>query len=114
VVEVEERGRGPVRRHRGRIGESGRGRRWRPVCVPAGTGHKDSLSRAGSPARIATGMALLTRIATVRPDVGAGVSDAAIVAEPRITLLGRPRCHLCEYAREALERVRQATGVSWV
>lgn len=42
------------------------------------------------------------------------MSDSATVAEPRITLLGRPRCHLCEYAREALERVRQATGVSWV
>lgn len=33
---------------------------------------------------------------------------------PRITLLGRPQCHLCEYAREALERVRAATGASWV
>jgi glutaredoxin len=35
------------------------------------------------------------------------------VAEPRITLLGRPGCHLCEYAREALDRVRAATGVTW-
>lgn len=32
----------------------------------------------------------------------------------RITLYGRPACHLCEYAREALGRVRDATGVSWV
>lgn len=31
----------------------------------------------------------------------------------RITLLIRPGCHLCEYAREALARVRAATGVSW-
>jgi glutaredoxin len=32
----------------------------------------------------------------------------------RITMYGRPACHLCEYAREALERVRAATGVAWV
>lgn len=32
----------------------------------------------------------------------------------RITLLIRPGCHLCDYAREALARVRAATGVSWV
>jgi glutaredoxin len=36
------------------------------------------------------------------------------MAEPRITLLSRPGCHLCEYAREALERVRAATGQRWV
>ncbi len=39
---------------------------------------------------------------------------ASAPAETRITLLVRPGCHLCEYAREALERVRQATGVTWV
>jgi glutaredoxin len=32
----------------------------------------------------------------------------------RITLLTRPGCHLCEYAREAVARVCAATGVSWV
>lgn len=32
----------------------------------------------------------------------------------RITLLVRPGCHLCDYAREALARIRAATGVSWV
>ncbi|MPZ26315.1 MAG: glutaredoxin family protein [Micromonosporaceae bacterium] len=32
----------------------------------------------------------------------------------RITLLTRPGCHLCEFAREAVERVRVATGVAWV
>lgn len=32
----------------------------------------------------------------------------------RITLLTRPGCHLCEFAREAVARVRAATGVSWV
>jgi glutaredoxin len=33
---------------------------------------------------------------------------------PRITLLTRPGCHLCDFAREALDRVVSATGVSWV
>ncbi len=27
-------------------------------------------------------------------------------AEPRITLIGKPGCHLCDDARDALERVR--------
>jgi hypothetical protein len=31
-----------------------------------------------------------------------------------MTLLIRPGCHLCEWAREALARVRAATGASWV
>ena len=29
-------------------------------------------------------------------------------------MLGRPGCHLCDYAREALQRIQAATGVSWV
>lgn len=37
-----------------------------------------------------------------------------VMAEPRITLLTRPGCHLCEYAREALDRVTAASGVGWV
>jgi glutaredoxin len=32
----------------------------------------------------------------------------------RITLLTRPGCHLCDFAREALARVRADTGVDWV
>lgn len=32
----------------------------------------------------------------------------------RITLLIRPGCHLCDFAREALARVRDDTGVDWV
>jgi glutaredoxin len=32
----------------------------------------------------------------------------------RITLLIRPGCHLCDFAREALARVRASTGVAWV
>jgi glutaredoxin len=45
---------------------------------------------------------------------GDGVPDLRTVAESRITLFGRPGCHLCEYAREALERVRARTGVGWI
>lgn len=47
---------------------------------------------------------------------GSGVTDGAGAAPPpaRITLLVRAECHLCQYAREALTRVRAATGVSWL
>lgn len=30
--------------------------------------------------------------------------------EPRLTLITRPGCHLCEVAREAVDRVVAATG----
>jgi hypothetical protein len=33
--------------------------------------------------------------------------------EPRIVLLGRPGCHLCEEAREVVERVADDLGVGW-
>jgi glutaredoxin len=32
----------------------------------------------------------------------------------RVTLLTRPGCHLCEFARETVTRVCATTGVSWV
>lgn len=32
----------------------------------------------------------------------------------RITLLTRDGCHLCEFAREALARVRDITGEPWI
>jgi glutaredoxin len=35
------------------------------------------------------------------------------MAEPRLTLLTRPGCHLCEQAREALNRVAATTGEGW-
>jgi hypothetical protein len=35
------------------------------------------------------------------------------VSEPRLTLLTRPGCHLCDVAREALDRVAAATGETW-
>ncbi len=33
--------------------------------------------------------------------------------EPRVVLLGRPGCHLCEEAREVVERVAADLGVTW-
>jgi glutaredoxin len=35
------------------------------------------------------------------------------VAVPRITLLARPGCHLCDDAREVICRVADDLGVSW-
>lgn len=42
--------------------------------------------------------------------------DASTDARPaaaRVTLLTRVGCHLCEFAREAVERVSADTGVAW-
>lgn len=33
---------------------------------------------------------------------------------PRITLISRPGCHLCDQAREVVERVARDLGVQWV
>jgi len=33
--------------------------------------------------------------------------------EPRITLLSKPGCHLCDEARAVIERVAADTGVGW-
>jgi glutaredoxin len=33
---------------------------------------------------------------------------------PRITLLGRPGCHLCDEARRVVQRVADDLGVTWV
>ena len=35
------------------------------------------------------------------------------MASPRITLLGRPGCHLCDDAREVIRRVAGDLGVAW-
>lgn len=35
------------------------------------------------------------------------------MSEPRLTLVTRAGCHLCEVAREALERVVAVTGDRW-
>jgi hypothetical protein len=36
------------------------------------------------------------------------------VTEPRLTLITRPGCHLCDVAKEALDRVVAITGDRWV
>ncbi|MFP5370094.1 MAG: glutaredoxin family protein, partial [Actinomycetes bacterium] len=36
------------------------------------------------------------------------------MSEPRLTLITRPGCHLCDVAQEAIERVAAATGERWV
>ena len=41
---------------------------------------------------------------------GVPVSSASV---PRITLLGRPGCHLCDDAREVVRRVADDLGVTW-
>lgn len=36
------------------------------------------------------------------------------MSEPRLTLVTRPGCHLCDVAKEALDRVVAVTGDRWV
>ena len=36
-----------------------------------------------------------------------------MTADPRITLLSKPGCHLCDDARVVIERVAADTGVGW-
>jgi hypothetical protein len=35
------------------------------------------------------------------------------MAEPRLTLVTRPGCHLCDVARDAIARVAARAGESW-
>ena len=43
----------------------------------------------------------------------AASTPAGALGEPRITLLGRPGCHLCDDARAVIERVASELGVAW-
>jgi glutaredoxin len=43
-----------------------------------------------------------------------GVSGAPTPADPRITLVSKPGCHLCEEARAVIERVAADLEVGWV
>jgi hypothetical protein len=36
------------------------------------------------------------------------------VAEPRVVLIGKPDCHLCEEARVVVARVCDARNMAWV
>ena len=42
------------------------------------------------------------------------VSEVPTPAEPRITWVSKPGCHLCEEARTVIERVAADLGVGWV
>jgi glutaredoxin len=35
------------------------------------------------------------------------------VPAPRVTLIGRPGCHLCDDARETISKVADDLGVAW-
>ena len=39
--------------------------------------------------------------------------DAGSQLPLRVTLIGRPGCHLCDTARETIERVSAELGVGW-
>ncbi len=43
----------------------------------------------------------------------AAVTVATVTDPPRITLLGREGCHLCDDARVVVERVASETGTAW-
>ena len=43
-----------------------------------------------------------------------GVSGTATPREPRITLVSKPGCHLCDEARVVIDRVAADLGVGWV
>lgn len=36
-----------------------------------------------------------------------------VLSEPRVTLLGRPGCHLCDLARHVITQVSVDMGVQW-
>ena len=48
-----------------------------------------------------------------RSDGMAGSEVAAAPRRPRITLLGKPGCHLCDDARAVIARVAADLGVGW-
>jgi hypothetical protein len=45
--------------------------------------------------------------------VSGGGKDVRDSGEPRITLIGKPGCHLCDDARAVVARVADETGTSW-
>jgi glutaredoxin len=36
------------------------------------------------------------------------------VTTPRLTLITRPGCHLCDVAKEAMDRITAQTGEAWI
>ncbi len=51
--------------------------------------------------------------ATPREETSHEETHAAARGQSRITLLARPGCHLCDDAREVIERVATDLGVGW-
>ena len=45
--------------------------------------------------------------------VSSGPPPPGRPARPRITLIGKPGCHLCDQARAVVEEVARDTGVTW-
>jgi hypothetical protein len=43
----------------------------------------------------------------------ADMSPAARSSGPRITVIGKPDCHLCEVAKDVVARVAADTGAGW-
>lgn len=48
-----------------------------------------------------------------RPTVVGMTIEHDGAAAPRVVLLGRPGCHLCDDARVVVERVARELGVTW-
>jgi len=48
-----------------------------------------------------------------RNDMGGRVEDTGLVPRPRITLITRQGCHLCDDARAVVSRVADDLGVTW-
>ncbi len=42
------------------------------------------------------------------------MTERGNVDKPRITLISKPGCHLCDEAREVVARVAERVGVGWV
>src|SRR6266571_3185109 len=92
----------------GRRGAPGGPRRRR---VPSGR------SRCPRPARSAPTSRVTTSRVTTRGGLTSGSSrrraDSTAASVPRITLLGKPGCHLCDDARAVIERVAAELGEPW-
>lgn len=50
---------------------------------------------------------------TGRPPPGRPGIYRGVVSEPRVILVGRPGCHLCDVARQVVAAVAAETGTPW-
>lgn len=78
------------------------------VCGPA-----DAQGRASTGSG-PTGAAYSCSMSSDQPTGPSGTSDDALSpSAPRVVLLGRPGCHLCDEARAVVARVAGELGVGW-